>query len=85
MEFEKITTDIELSKKHKEAMEKAQKIVANHTNEKMQEIEKILQVIMEENPGLTPKDCIIEFDTDHNPIAVYKKVKIYDFKEGPVD
>ena len=81
MKFERTTTDIELSKEHKEAMEKMQKIVGNYALERAEKIEKILETIMEENPELTPKDCILEFDTDHNPIAVYKKVKIYDFEK----
>lgn len=48
-------------------------------------IEKILEQILKETPDLKIDDLEIHFTTDHEPIAIYKRVKIYDFEENKGD
>lgn len=48
---------------------------------KYSKMETILAKVLEENPDVPITDFEIAYDTNQKPVAIYKKVKVYDFKE----
>ena len=49
-------------------------------HQKYSKMETVLAKVLKENPGTNPTDFEIHYDADtKEPVAIYKKVKVYDF------
>lgn len=47
-------------------------------------METVIERLLRENPGLKPTDLEIHYNKDNEPVAIYQKTKIFDFKESRV-
>ena len=66
----------------KPKFENATEFIDKFMQNKYSKMETIVSKVLEENPGTDPTDLEIHYDADtKEPIAIYKKVKVYDFKE----
>ena len=65
-----------------EKFESPTEFIDKFMQNKYSEMETIVSKVLEENPETDPTDFEIHYDADtKEPIAIYKKVKVYDFKE----
>lgn len=65
-----------------EKFETPKEFIDKFMHRKYSKMETILAKVLEENPGTKPTDLEIHYDADtKEPVAIYKKVKVYDFKK----
>ena len=65
-----------------EKFETPKEFIDKFMHRKYSKMETILTKVLEENPGTKPTDLEIHYDSDtKEPVAIYKKVKVYDFKK----
>ena len=63
-----------------EKFESPKEFMYKFMHQKYSKMETVLAKVLKENPGTNPTDFEIHYDADtKEPVAIYKKVKVYDF------